>query len=63
MAPEDKEWIIMGRGKGRYAFRLSSQSRVLPSPSLLAVKIPDATPQIIVMHALGDEQALLAKVR
>lgn len=62
-APEGKEWIIMGTGKGSYAFRLSSQSRVLPSSSLLAVKIPDATPQIIVMHALGDEQALLAKVR
>lgn len=27
------------------------------------VKIPDATPEIIGAHALGDEQALLAKVR
>lgn len=62
-APENQEWIIMGTGKGSYAFRLSSRSRLLPSTSLLAIKIPDATPQLIVMHALGDEQALLAKVR
>lgn len=62
-APVGKEWIIAGAGKGKYTFRLSSQSRVRPNTSLLAVKIPDATPQAIVMHALGDEQALLAKVR
>lgn len=62
-APDGKEWIITGDGKSQYRFELSSQSRVLPNPSLLSVKIPDATPQIIVMHALGDEQALLARVR
>lgn len=62
-APEGKQWVIAGAGRGRYAFRLSSQSRVVPNPSLLAIKIPDATPQIIAMHAFGDEQALLAKVR
>jgi hypothetical protein len=30
---------------------------------LYQIKIPDATPAIIVKYALGDEQALLAKVR
>lgn len=30
---------------------------------MLTVKIPDSTPEIIGAYALGDEQALLAKVR
>ena len=30
---------------------------------MLAVKLPDATPEIIRAHAITDEQALLAKVR
>jgi len=34
-----------------------------PNPLLSETKIPDATPGIIDMYALTDEQALLAKVR
>ena len=30
---------------------------------MIAIKIPDATPEIIAAYALSDEQALLAKVR
>jgi len=30
---------------------------------MAAIKIPDATPEIVAAYALSDEQALLAKVR
>jgi hypothetical protein len=38
-------------------------SRIIPNAELLAIKIPDATPEIITANALSDEQALLSKVR
>lgn len=57
------EWIIEGAGRARYRFKQVSQHRIAPREELLTVRIPDATPQIIASHALGDEQALLAKVR
>jgi hypothetical protein len=47
----------------RYKFSLVPSNRILPNPALRAVKIPDATPEIIGAYALNDEQALLAKVR
>lgn len=63
-APTGKEWIIRGAGIGRYRFDLIPQQiPIVPNPSLAATKIPDATPEIIAAAALGDEQALLAKVR
>jgi hypothetical protein len=40
-----------------------SQPHVTPNPSLLRTKVPDATPGVIAMYALNDEQALLAKLR
>jgi len=61
--PDGHEWIIDGVGRSRYAFRLSKVSRIIPNPSLVTIKIPDATPEIITAYALSDEQALLAKVR
>ncbi len=61
--PPGKEWVIEGRGKALYAFRLVSINRILPNPMLAAIKIPDATPEIVSAYALSDEQALLAKVR
>jgi hypothetical protein len=61
--PEGQEWIISGVGRARYEFRLVPLNRIAPNPSLAAVKIPDATPEIIAAYALSDEQALLAKVR
>jgi len=61
--PPDKEWVIEGRGKSQYAFRLVSINRIVPNPNLVAIKIPDATPEIVEFYALSDEQALLAKVR
>lgn len=56
-------WLILGAGDALYRFRLSRLSHIEPTVGLLVRKIPDATPQIIAKYALGDEQALLAKVR
>lgn len=57
------EWIIEGAGRAKYRFRLVEHNRILPRDDLLTIKIPDSTPEIIGAYALGDEQALLAKVR
>lgn len=62
-APEGYEWIISGAGIAKYEFRLVKLLDIKPRDNLLVVKIPDATPEIIGAYALGDEQALLAKVR
>ena len=61
--PEGMEWIIQGGGRGRYSFRLVRVNRIFPNPELVAIKVPDATPEIVSFYALSDEQALLAKVR
>ena len=39
------------------------ESRFAPSENKYQIKIPDATPQIVLANALNDEQAVLAKVR
>jgi len=64
-APKGKSWIIEGAGRGRYRFRLVKIGGTVfkPRPDIAAIKIPDATPEIIGAYALGDEQALLARVR
>lgn len=61
--PDGREWIIEGAGRGRYRFRLVSANRVQPREDLVRIAIPDATPELIRMYALDDEQALLAIVR
>lgn len=61
--PEGMEWTIEGAGRARYKFCLVAISRIMPDPNLRAIKVPDATPEIIGAYALNDEQALLAKVR
>jgi len=57
--------MIEGAGRSRYRFRLieSGSATFVPRVDLAATKIPDSTPEIISAYALGDEQALLAKVR
>ena len=62
-AAPGREWIIEGAGRGRYRFRQVALNRIVPRVDLVSIKIPDATPEIIGAYALGDEQALLAKVR
>lgn len=61
--PRGKEWIIEGRGRAKYAFKLVGINRIVPNEQLAPIKIPDATPEIVTAYALTDEQALLAKVR
>jgi hypothetical protein len=62
-APEGRAWIIVGRGRARYAFALRRQAKVRPDPLLDAIDLPDATPGLVSRYALSDEQALLSKVR
>jgi hypothetical protein len=62
-ATKGMEWGIELAGKGQYRFKLSKFVRILPRPDLIAIKIPDATPEIITAYALTHEQSLLAKVR
>jgi len=61
--PEGRYWLILGAGDARYRFQLSGLCYIEPRPGLLVRKVPNATPEIISRYALGDEQALLAKVR
>jgi hypothetical protein len=62
-APEGSEWTIQPAGRGRYRWQLTACRLIVPSPMLAETKIPDATPGVISMYALNDEQALLAKLR
>jgi hypothetical protein len=62
-APGGEEWIILPEGRGRYRFVATSFSTILPTRGLAETKVPEATPGIITMHAMSDEQALLAKLR
>lgn len=62
-AAADCTWIIRSEGRGRYCFAHVPELRLQPNPNLVETKVPDATPGIIEMYALGDEQALLAKLR
>ena len=62
-APEGLEWVIQPAGIGRYAFVLRRLVSIVPNPALSETKVPDATPGVIAMYALSDEQALLARLR
>ena len=59
----EREWIIVGAGKGRYRFKLARKTRIVPRDDLAVIDIPDAPPELIRSYALDDEQALLAIVR
>lgn len=62
-APSGKCWIIRPAGFGKYRFVAVEQAFIEPNRQLVETHVPDATPGIIEMYALSDEQALLAKVR
>ncbi len=64
-APAGHEWIIRPAGSGRYRFvaTVTGEANILPDPMLSETKVPDATPGVIALYALTDEQALLARVR
>ncbi len=62
-APPGYAWIIRPAGRARYKFTLVAQAEIIPSALLVDTKIPDATPGVINLYALNDEQALLARIR
>ncbi len=61
--PEGEQWILRLAGRGRYEFVLTETLDLAPNPALAAIKVPDATPGLIAMYTLSDEQALLARLR
>jgi hypothetical protein len=62
-AAEGMDWIIKGAGTGLYRFVQAKPCRIMPDESMLPIKVPNATPEILLANAFDDEQALLAKVR
>ena len=62
-APAGLEWIIELAGNANYRFVLARASRVRPQEALVVIDLPNATPDIVLRYAPGDEQALLAKLR
>lgn len=62
-APGDKMWIIRPAGRAKYCFVLVQAQAITPNPMMIETKVPDATPGIVGMYSMNDEQALLAKVR
>ena len=59
---QGKNWLIRHVGRGSYEFSIGLREAI-PNPNLAIVKVPDATPGMIIQHAFTDEQATLAKVR
>ena len=55
-----QEWIIELTGSSTYRFSLARISRIRPQTALAVIDIPNATPEIVLRYAPGDEQALLA---
>lgn len=58
-----RHWVIINSGRSTYRFVVRDALEVVPNPLAAMTRIPDATPGIIKMHAKGDEQALLARLR
>jgi hypothetical protein len=57
-------WMIEGRGKGKYALvKLKAASSLDVPKNLVAIAVPDATPEIVLEYAGADEQGVLAKIR
>lgn len=64
-APPGKVWVIRPAGRSQYLFAAVSagMATIRPNPGLVETKIPNATPGVIEMYSLTDEQALLAVLR
>lgn len=62
-ATPGKEWTIRSIGRSQYQFSLRDEMRIVPTVGRAETKVPDATPGIVSMYALNDEQALLARLR
>ncbi len=62
-APAGRKWTVRPAGFGRYRFAVVAPSAFAPNPFLVETEVRDATPGLIAMYALSDEQALLARLR
>lgn len=62
-ASQGNAWVIRLAGRGRYRFVLAPDQPLVPNEHIAVIKVPDATPGIILKYAFTDEQALLARVR
>lgn len=62
-ATDGLHWRIRLAGRSKYTFVLGPPSAILPRIDMAAIKIPDATPELVNHYRLDDEQAVLAKVR
>lgn len=57
-------WIIEGRGKGRYGFTRLKRSPYITIPSELSItEIPEATPDVVLKYGGRDEQGMLTRIR
>jgi len=57
-------WVITGKGKGKYAFVKLSRNPYAEIPTdLEIIPVPDATPSVVLKYSGTNEQSLLAKVR
>ncbi len=62
-APAGLQWMIRRLGGARYSFVLRPPGLIVPNEMLMNIKVPDATPGLIVKYARSEEQALLAVLR
>ncbi len=62
-AMKDKQWIIRPAGRSKYCFALVAEHNIMPTDMKAETKVPDATPGLVAMYSLDDEQALLARLR
>jgi hypothetical protein len=60
---EGRQWIIRPAGRSRYCLVLVNEQNITPTAMKAETKVPDATPGLVAMYSLDDEQALLAKLR
>jgi hypothetical protein len=58
-----RHWLLLPNGKGKYKFVKAKNGPFAPDATRRAIKIPNSTPQIVERYALGDEQAVLARIR
>jgi hypothetical protein len=63
LAGPKETWVIRPTGRGKYKLALIADIPILPNEAMTVTKVPDSTPGVVAKYALGDEQALLAKVR
>lgn len=62
-ATEGRQWIIRPAGRSRYCFVQVAEHNITPTAMKAETKIPDATPGLVTLYSLDDEQALLARLR